>query len=86
MQTSANSGELLWAYTPRYVADAVSLHVETIRDALRSGRLPGVRVGSHWRITHATLVALLRDGLPTEGYARLHNGNSKVGEPPKPKT
>jgi excisionase family DNA binding protein len=65
-QVRTQSGEPLQAYTPKYVAAAVSVHEETIRGALRSGRLPGVRIGTQWRITHATLLALLRNGLPTK--------------------
>ena len=63
-EAAAASGEELRAYTPEYVAEAISLHVETVRAALRTGRLPGVRVGSHWRITHNTLLSILRSGLP----------------------
>ena len=56
----------LRAYTPRYVAEATSLHIETVRQALRTGRILGVRMGSHWRITHSTLAAMLRQGLPAK--------------------
>jgi excisionase family DNA binding protein len=65
-QAAVEAGEPLRAYTPKYVAEAASLHEETIRSALRTGRLPGVRFGAHWRITHGTLVALMRDGLPAQ--------------------
>jgi excisionase family DNA binding protein len=61
---ATDSDEPLRAYSPEFVAEAIDYHVETIRDALRDGRLPGIKLGSHWRITHSTFVGLLRKGLP----------------------
>jgi excisionase family DNA binding protein len=60
-----DSNEPLRAYSPKDFAAAINLHEETVRSALRSGRLPGIRIGSHWRITHSTLLTILRDGLPS---------------------
>ncbi len=70
LSAKADRNEPLRAYSPRFVADAISLHEETVRDALRSGRLAGIRMGTQWRITHATLVALLRDGLPSGKHCK----------------
>ncbi|MCE9566999.1 MAG: helix-turn-helix domain-containing protein [Planctomycetes bacterium] len=36
--------------TPREVAIYLGMHEETIREALREGRLPGVRLGRSWRV------------------------------------
>jgi excisionase family DNA binding protein len=61
-----DTGAALRAYSPSHVAAALGLHVESIRDALRDGRLPGLRVGAHWRVTHATLTEMLQRGLPSK--------------------
>jgi excisionase family DNA binding protein len=54
----------LKSYGVRYVAEALSLHPETVRDCLRNGRIMGFRIGSHWRVRHDVLSDLLTKGVP----------------------
>ncbi len=44
-----DNGAELRAYSPLQFAAALHLHIETVRAALREGRLRGFRVGSHPR-------------------------------------
>ncbi|MDN5916811.1 MAG: helix-turn-helix domain-containing protein [Pseudonocardia sp.] len=46
------------------VADRLGLHVRTVRNYIRDGRLPAVRVGKQYRIARADLEAFT--GLPAE--------------------
>jgi excisionase family DNA binding protein len=64
-----DSGVELRAYSPSQFAAALHLHIETVRAALREGRLTGFRVGSHWRISHAVLAAVMQRGLPSKPSA-----------------
>ena len=45
--------------TPEESAAYLKMHVDSIRRLLRSGKLPGVKVGGGWRISKATLDAML---------------------------
>lgn len=51
----ANTGVL----TPQEAADVLRCHVMTIYGLLKSGELPAVRVGRHWRIRQETVDAFL---------------------------
>jgi len=42
-------------YTPEEVADRLRLHVKTVRQFLRDGRLRGTRVGKQYRISRRDL-------------------------------
>lgn len=44
-------------YTPEEVAERLRLHVKTVRQFLRDGRLRGARVGKQYRIARADLQA-----------------------------
>ena len=52
------------AFSVRHVAKSLSLHPETVRDFLRTGRITGFRVGGRWRIRGDVLATLLKDGVP----------------------
>jgi excisionase family DNA binding protein len=47
-------------YTPKEVATALKLSEKSVLQYLREGRLPGFRVGKHWRVRHADLVAMVQ--------------------------
>lgn len=47
-------------YTPKEVAKALKLSEKTVLQYLREGRLPGFRVGKHWRIRRADLAAMVQ--------------------------
>jgi excisionase family DNA binding protein len=51
-------------YSPEEVAAAISFHPESIRRAVRSGRIAAVKLGPLWRITAATLQRIATEGLP----------------------
>jgi excisionase family DNA binding protein len=51
--------ELEEVFTPKDVAQALKLSEKTVLQYLREGRIPGFRVGKHWRIRRADLVALI---------------------------
>ena len=50
-------------YSVEQVADRLGLHVRTVRNYVRDGRLRAVRIGKQYRITQADLDALI--GHPT---------------------
>jgi excisionase family DNA binding protein len=45
-------------YTLEDVADRLGLHVRTVRNYVRDGRLGAVRIGKQYRVSHADLRAL----------------------------
>lgn len=47
-------------YTPEEAAEALSVHRETIRQWLRSGKLGGVKVGRLWRVRERDLQKVLQ--------------------------
>jgi excisionase family DNA binding protein len=52
--------ELAEVYTPKEVAKALKLLEKTVLQYLREGRIPGFRVGKHWRVRRADLAALVQ--------------------------
>lgn len=46
--------------TPEEVADYLRLTRETVYRNLRQGRIPGIKVGSQWRVSRAALESALR--------------------------
>ncbi len=54
------------------VASRLGRHVVTVRADLRSGRLPGVRVGRSWRVRAADLDALLGEKQRQQASRREH--------------
>ncbi|GAA2820520.1 helix-turn-helix domain-containing protein [Nonomuraea rubra] len=55
-------------YTVEQVADLLGLHVKTVRNYVRDGRLPAVRIGRQYRIAREDLAAFT--GLPAVAAAR----------------
>jgi|SRR5262245_24610156 len=52
--------ELDEVYTPKEVAQALKLAEKSVLQYLREGRLPGFRVGKHWRIRRADLAEMIQ--------------------------
>jgi excisionase family DNA binding protein len=52
-------------YSVEQVADLLGLHVKTVRNYVRDGRLKAVRIGKQYRITGADLEALTGAAAPT---------------------
>jgi len=52
--------------TAQEVADYLGLHLVTVRDMLRAGKLPGRKVGREWRTLRSELEAWLRQPEPAE--------------------
>jgi len=51
-------------FTPEEVAAAISFHPESIRRAVRGGRIAAVKLGAAWRIPAAELQRIVTQGLP----------------------
>ena len=47
-------------------ARILKIHAETIRDFIRTGRLPAVRIGNRYRIGGWALNIALREGVPID--------------------
>jgi excisionase family DNA binding protein len=52
-------------YDPNAVARAFQWHPESVRRAIRQGRIHALRLGNGWRVPSDELARILRDGLPT---------------------
>jgi excisionase family DNA binding protein len=52
--------------TAEEVAARLRLHLETVRQLLREGKLPGVKIGRSWRIRRKDLEEFLRPGGATQ--------------------
>ncbi len=50
-------------YTPKEVAAKLKLSEKTVLDYLRERKLPGFKIGKHWRIRASELETLLRPPL-----------------------
>lgn len=48
-------------YTPKEIAAKLKLSEKTVLDYLREGKLPGMRVGKHWRVTRAAFETFLQE-------------------------
>ena len=48
-------------YTAEEAAKVLSVHVETLRLWLRTGRLKGVRIGRMWRVHETELEAFTKE-------------------------
>jgi len=53
-------------YSPEQVAERLGLHVRTIRNYVREGRLPAVRIGKQYRIASKDLARLT--GQPASAF------------------
>ncbi|HEY3414974.1 MAG TPA: helix-turn-helix domain-containing protein [Armatimonadota bacterium] len=56
--------------TPEQVADHLQVQQRTVQDWLRSGTLPGIKLGRLWRVRRVDL----------EGFLKLRQITSGVGE------
>jgi excisionase family DNA binding protein len=54
-------------YSLEDVADRLGLHVRTVRNYVREGRLGAVRIGKQYRVSHADLQALTGGPSPSGG-------------------
>ncbi|MGW2922528.1 helix-turn-helix domain-containing protein [Streptomyces angustmyceticus] len=54
-------------YSVEQVAERLGLHVRTIRNYVRDGRLPAVRIGKQYRIAHEDLEAFTGRPASTSG-------------------
>jgi excisionase family DNA binding protein len=50
-------------YTPAEVAERLKLPLKTVLNYLRMGKLPGFKVGKHWRVKAADLEAFMKPQL-----------------------
>ena len=62
--------------TPEQVALELSLAVETIRELLRRGLLPGVKVGGSWRTTRRALYGHLENQMGVSGRLPVKRGTN----------
>lgn len=51
------------ALTPVEVAERLRISERALREYLRTGRIPAIRIGKLWRITESTVDAILRGTL-----------------------
>lgn len=51
--------------TPHEVAEILNVNVYTVHGLLRSGRLRGFKIVTHWRVTHEALEEFM--GRPVAG-------------------
>ncbi len=50
-------------FLPTEVAQALRYHIESVRRAIRQGRIKAIKAGRQWRVPRAELDRLLREGL-----------------------
>jgi excisionase family DNA binding protein len=50
-------------YTPKEVAEQLKLPLKTVLNYLRTAKLPGFKVGKHWRIRASDLEAFMKPSL-----------------------
>ena len=63
-------------YSVGEVAELLGLHVRTVRNYVREGRLKAVRIGKQYRISKEDFAALT--GRPVDGTARTpHTGSAR---------
>ncbi|WP_067177939.1 helix-turn-helix domain-containing protein [Microtetraspora niveoalba] len=62
-------------YSVEQVAERLGLHVRTVRNYVRDGRLPAVRIGKQYRIAHEDLEAFT--GRPVSAPARETAGRQR---------
>jgi len=53
------SSELVKLYKPEEVAELLGFKDKTVRNWLRTGKLPGLKVGGSWRVREKDLIAFL---------------------------
>ena len=50
-------------YTPKEVAEQLKLPLKTVLNYLRTAKLPGFKVGKHWRVRASALEAFMKPSL-----------------------
>ena len=65
--TAAVQPNPLRAYSPEQFAAMISWHPESVRLGCRKGRIKAVKFGKDWRISHATAVEVIANGIPRMG-------------------
>jgi excisionase family DNA binding protein len=63
--------------TPKEVATELSLEIETVRDLMRRGLLPGTKVGGSWRTTRRALYGYLEDQMGLESGVHAERRKNK---------
>lgn len=53
-----------FVYTPEQLAQAAMLHPESVRRAIRAGRIKALKFGQEWRIPAAEFDRIMGEGLP----------------------
>ena len=67
-------------YSVEQVANLLGLHVKTVRNYVRDGRLKAVRVGKQYRITRADIEAFAGGSLPAPARRTRHVEVSSIVE------
>lgn len=57
----ATSTEVPQMLTPDDVAERLKMHRDTVRRLLRSGEIPGVKIGRSWRVPSDKLAQWVND-------------------------
>ena len=57
--------------TVEQTARYLQVNPETVRRAARSGRIPAVRIGRHWRIRRADLDAMFSEAVVDRGLVEM---------------
>jgi len=49
--------------TPEEVAERLAIKPKTVRDYLRAGKLPSVKIGKLWRVRESDLQEIMKKGI-----------------------
>lgn len=71
-------------YSAEEAAQILGLQVRTVRNYMREGRLPGVRIGKQYRIARADLEAFTAGGFAQQGLLGLDAATAAPPAPPQP--
>jgi excisionase family DNA binding protein len=50
--------------SPEQLSKLIQWHPETVREAIRRGRIKAVKIGPYWRITRPEVDRIMENGLP----------------------
>jgi excisionase family DNA binding protein len=75
-------------FTLEEAGEILKVHPDTLKDWIRSGQLPAVKIGRPWRITEETLLGMIKNGFQVEEKRKRGRpkGGSLVGKSQHPKT
>jgi len=65
--------------TIEQAAEMLQLNPQVVRQYLREGKLPGCKIGRHWRVLEDEVTAFVRQG-GNESRAKLAAWNERAGE------